>query len=600
MMQKPKAILHISDLHISVDSKVSYISVLEDTCNDGFEILFIDKVNKLMTEYDLYLIVSGDITDKAQKEEFEYAEKFIKKLNIPTEKVLIIPGNHDVNWDDNRLAYSKAIVDNNGKKDGLKEYYKFKEEKFEKFSSFYSLLKRGEKFNVNDVVIDKLVFKEEKLIIFSLNSCEKCSERDGGHGFIDIQKLDSELIEFDKKEEFQDYSKVAVCHQNPLKNYIKSDNEGFETGNWYRVKNTLVKHDINSIIFGHEHTPDSTEKDGFIYISAGSLAKKNLPALQFDLIKIVGNQEELKLDIRYYTHQNDNVEKYPDGFWLAATDSPYNKYVYLRKIPLGVSIDTNPILPSSLQQTPINDINTRAETKSTQVTSFGLGDNCIFEQEIFKRVKELEVFKSGHFHWSDDSRAHNWIDIPKLLDKTEDVFLIQKSILQSILKNNIEFDIIIGLGIEGNVIASRCALFYDKPYSFLPYSYRYDDHAEYEKELKIITKGIKKILIITDVVHDGKTIKKVFSDNHTYFENDEITNISVISLFYTGKNKEFAKDMFNVEGENRFNFYFVCNIPVEVCPYKEDPDWEKNCIIVSQKLGKVHEFYNKKRNDDLV
>ena len=596
-MDKKKAILHISDLHISTDCDVSYISTPQNTCNDGFEILFVNKINELKKEYELYLIISGDVTDKGQEDEFIYAKKFIERLNIPTENTLIIPGNHDVNRDDNRLAYSKAIVDNNGKKDGIKEYYKF-QEKFDKFSSFYSLFFNNTKeFNCNNIIVDKLIFDIEKLVIFSLNSCEKCSEIDGGYGYIDYAKLEIELSEFDNLTQYQEYQKIAICHQNPLKNYVSNDNEGFELGNWYRVKNVLEKHKINSIIFGHEHTPDSTEKDGFNYISAGSLSKIGLPTLQFDLLEIIPSNTDLKLDIKYYSHQNDNAVKYPDGYWSTAKDSPYNRVITLRKLPpIRQNIDTSPILPT----TNLNEItNLKHDENIVYDQNLNLIKN-LYEQEIFKRVKELEVFKSGHFHWSDDSRAHNWIDIPKLLDKTEDVFLIQKSILQSIKDNEIEFDIIIALGIEGNVIASRCALFYDKPYSFLPYSYRYDDHAPYEQELKITTIDFKKVLIITDVVHDGKTIKKVFTDNHKYFDIDNITDINVVSLFYTGKKKETAKTMFNIEGENRFKFYFVCNIPVEVCPYKEDPDWEKNCIIVCQKLDKVHEFYNKKTIDDSV
>ena len=60
------------------------------------------------------------------------------------------------------------------------------------------------------------------------------------------------------------------------------------------------------------------------------------------------------------------------------------------------------------------------------------------------------------------------------------------------------------------MIATRLSVKYNKPYSFLPYSYRYDDHSEYEKVLNYTNNGeFKKILIITDVVLNEVSMEQI-------------------------------------------------------------------------------------------
>ena len=49
-----------------------------------------------------YLILAGDLTDKATIEQFEHFDWFLSEVqkifNLPTDKILFTPGNHDVDW----------------------------------------------------------------------------------------------------------------------------------------------------------------------------------------------------------------------------------------------------------------------------------------------------------------------------------------------------------------------------------------------------------------------------------------------------------------------------------------------------------------------
>ena len=96
-------ILHISDLHMTDD--VNPIAMLQPLIADlrdrtegngeeigwGFEQLD-------------YLVVSGDLTNRALPQEFENARVFISGLiehfQLTAERCIIVPGNHDLSWDE--------------------------------------------------------------------------------------------------------------------------------------------------------------------------------------------------------------------------------------------------------------------------------------------------------------------------------------------------------------------------------------------------------------------------------------------------------------------------------------------------------------------
>lgn len=93
------AILHLSDLHINVDNAQWIIDRAHQVAN---------AVKMACTDSEkIYVVVSGDIANKAQTEEYEKAIVFFRRLKsglsgnyngqIPVEKrILCVPGNHDV------------------------------------------------------------------------------------------------------------------------------------------------------------------------------------------------------------------------------------------------------------------------------------------------------------------------------------------------------------------------------------------------------------------------------------------------------------------------------------------------------------------------
>jgi hypothetical protein len=181
----------------------------------------------------------------------------------------------------------------------------------------------------------------------------------------------------------------------------------------------------------------------------------------------------------------------------------------------------------------------------------------------------------------------------------------KEAIIDVIEKNGLgsQFDFIIGLGIEGNILSTRTSVKYNRPYSFLPYSYRYDEHNDYEKRLNYDNNGTyKSVLIITDVVNDGRTIRKLIHKRaKAFFEG--VQRVIVISLFYTGDITPMNIQILNKVGnqnneddhqEERINYYFVLDMKVERCPYP-GKNYRTECLVMRENLGCVHNFYDEEK-----
>lgn len=609
-------ILHISDLHVSDHGGEfgrsyddTYLVVQNDDLNYTFISSFTEFVRKKNYE-NIFLIITGDITDCGETSEFEISKKYIGKiiadLAIPVSNILLIPGDHDINRGNLREAIKDKGLDES-------DAHTLHEEKFSRFKEFYHSIKSSE-FNCKKLIFDHLV--TEQVIFLGVNSNYKIGLK-GGTGFLPPENFENELREF--KGQFPEKEFVICMHHN-----LHGEHEDKQSGQWTlsNRKNLIPvfqRNGIKCVLNGNEHTPNSKMLDttDIMISDAGPLSCIKRPNGSFKTYEIIYDGSGLYLvNSLYKLISNGGTSETDYGNWsdIAIENtrgSEQEKFILKEKsLP---QLEDLAELPSEDEDTADLIVENSGSNSTDDSKTFTGGEehqidlyqNDEIQEKLYQIIKTKRLFNQGHFHWSATSRAHNWIDISRLLEDREDLFFIKNAVLDVIdSKTECDFDMIIGLGYEGNIISTKASIKYDVPYAFLPYSYRYKDHHKFENKLNYDNSAgqFKKVLIVTDVVNDGRTIRKLIGKDDRekkFFE--KVEEVIVISLFYTGNCKDLNYDILNYDKlpddydkhndheVNNLKFYFIKALQVEKCPYGED--YKTACLIYKDDLNCVHKFY---------
>ena len=102
--ETPLRILHLSDLHVSgEDDPLSLFQPLVADLEDPRGGLGVERLD--------YLVISGDITQRAAPAEFEKARAFVSRIiehfGLTAERCIVVPGNHDLDWDTEVYTWRK-------------------------------------------------------------------------------------------------------------------------------------------------------------------------------------------------------------------------------------------------------------------------------------------------------------------------------------------------------------------------------------------------------------------------------------------------------------------------------------------------------------
>ena len=101
--------------------------------------------------------------------------------------------------------------------------------------------------------------------------------------------------------------------------------------------------------------------------------------------------------------------------------------------------------------------------------------------------------------------------------------------------------------------------------------------------------SIKQVLVITDVVHKGRTLRNLFEERESdFFKNIDVIN--VVSLFYTGGDKKGNLPEGLADMVDRVRFLSLMDLEVGKCPYGDD--YKLVCSNYNHKLCEVYKFYN--------
>ena len=223
-------ILHLSDLHLSVETQgineevVKISNALESFCREKNNIK------------QIIIVVSGDLTSKGKKEEFELFDGFIGRLRyLIKEKiglkayVLTCPGNHDINFP-KELTRDELVNMSNDEK------YAF----YIPALQNYFQSKYANKWTNDFVLYKNCIVEKENYNFCILNSVvgSRIEEKDTDKG---IHLIPNQIIKNItlKKDDLN----ILVLHHSI---------EWFADDQWEHL-NSLIDEYFDLVLYGHEH-----------------------------------------------------------------------------------------------------------------------------------------------------------------------------------------------------------------------------------------------------------------------------------------------------------------------------------------------------------
>ena len=259
---RPLRILHLSDLHVGADADP--LSLLEPLAAD-----LRDRTDGLGVERLDYLVLSGDITQRATPEEFKKAREFvsglIEQFELSAERCILVPGNHDLDWNTevyewrkkrqtqkSQLVPDRFIEQGDGYLIRNEEKYP---ERFKNFSEhfYHPLLQKAYPLKPEAQCIPFL-FSESRLQLLAMNSAWEIDEYFRERSSLSDKALTQGLItarqdiaEARKRGDLAPDSEIlrlAVWH-HPITGNEKIQDDAF--------MGRLAQADIRVCLHGHVH-----------------------------------------------------------------------------------------------------------------------------------------------------------------------------------------------------------------------------------------------------------------------------------------------------------------------------------------------------------
>jgi UDP-2,3-diacylglucosamine pyrophosphatase LpxH len=309
-------ILHFSDIHLGTSADATkYLTQLETDLRRELEIQKLE-----------YLVLSGDAGDYATPEEyqaaFELVDGVLKRFGLDPSRVVIVPGNHDLNWDLAKQAYDfqwktpgakplpeGAHIPAGEQGDLVRNDAKYRQ-RFAHFSEhFYKRIYSGQTYPTEYADQVLLTVRPDDCILFlGLNSAWQIDHYNCKRAGIYMNALSSALNQL-HDHRYNDWLKIAVFH-HPVAGRQMMNDEFMEL---------LAVNGFQICMHGHVHEAMDTsfkydDARGIRVIGAGTFgaAAKDQVAgvpLQYNLL-------ELDKAARKITVRTRRKEK-PDGAWMA-------------------------------------------------------------------------------------------------------------------------------------------------------------------------------------------------------------------------------------------------------------------------------------------
>ncbi len=317
-------VLHLSDLHFGPDERQPRV---------WHEQLTADLQYELKIERPDAVIVSGDIVNTASTEEYKAANLFFQLLassfHLTPQRIVIVPGNHDVSWDLSERAYTPArrrsykgplqpgaYIDSG-------EYIELRSNddwklRFQPFAHFYQNL-RLQAYSLDYQSQATLHhFPEQNLLVLGLNSSWPIDHHYRARADIHPEALSRVLMEVRNTPAYASCTKLAVWHHPTVsteEDRIKDTGflerlaqAGFRIGlhgHIHKAQNEIFRY--------HRQVPGS----GIELLGAGTFGASTgawVPGypLQYQVLQFTGQ----RLTVHTRRREEQNGAWKPDARWL--------------------------------------------------------------------------------------------------------------------------------------------------------------------------------------------------------------------------------------------------------------------------------------------
>jgi len=228
----------------------------------------VDDLQRLENRYELLpdmVIVTGDLTNKGRDREFEEAFHFLERieqsLKLPRERIVIIPGNHDINR--NRCEEYFEECEEFEETPSLPYWKKW--QPWEKmFREFY--------LECPDITFAKEEYwtlfeiEDQRVVIAGLNSTVADSHRKDDHyGYLGEEQLHWFEMKL-KNARYDGWLRIGAIHHNPISKN-REDKSSLDDRDDFVAR--LGKH-LNVILHGHTHDGKRESLSGIPVLSTGS------------------------------------------------------------------------------------------------------------------------------------------------------------------------------------------------------------------------------------------------------------------------------------------------------------------------------------------
>lgn len=311
-------LLHLSDLHFGAKNRF---------VGKADPVAFADGVTGALGQLapkkgvDL-IVVSGDLTETAAKREFLQAKDFLlvlgRKLGLEPTRFVFVPGNHDVSWRACELAVAEYMVEEPEPVDQAELRRRMNQKKLGRYydflQDFYGAGGAGQRTPLER---DGYLywFKDLRLCVAALNSCEQESHQKGDHlGQISAEQSQA-LMEAWRQKEATGWLKLIVLHHPPdlaapavideWRAYLKAHAITDEVIDRYvadvtglrgadGLKAVVRDTEVQLVLHGHQHATEDrswrwNQRGSALVLSAGSWGApdKELPGDEPNAVRLI-------------------------------------------------------------------------------------------------------------------------------------------------------------------------------------------------------------------------------------------------------------------------------------------------------------------------